>query len=131
MRLDPLALDVQSFETAPPVEEEEAIALPADPNDPETRFYPPTPPLTCVGCAERCTPHRDRRRRACGRWAGGAFAFRRAESRQTPPAGRRHPRPSGAAVLQRPPLPPKPFHHGGLAGRNLFGRRGLHACIAM
>lgn len=49
MRLDPFALDVQSFETEPPLEED--VALPTDPIDPETRFYPCTRQLTCVGCA--------------------------------------------------------------------------------
>lgn len=51
MRLDPFALDVQSFETTPPPEDEEVIALPTEPIDPETRFHPCTRQLTCVGCA--------------------------------------------------------------------------------
>jgi hypothetical protein len=50
MRLDPLALDVQSFEAEPP-SEEDAVGLPTGPIDPETRFHPCTRQLTCVGCA--------------------------------------------------------------------------------
>jgi hypothetical protein len=49
MRLDPFSLEVQSFETESP--EEEEVAQPTEPIDPETRFHPCTRQLTCVGCA--------------------------------------------------------------------------------
>jgi hypothetical protein len=51
MRLDPFALEVQSFETNPAFEEDVALPTEPIPIDPETRFHPCTRQLTCVGCA--------------------------------------------------------------------------------